>query len=389
MTKTDNEKYVKRGADLFIEYNPEWEDEVNHANERKVGAPYLYSETLIMLAAALRVGMGVQYRQLEGAISKMIGESKTPSFSQLRKRMGKLDVNTDQCGMITVSDRKRSRILAVDASGLKLHNRGEWMRKKWKVKRGFVKLHVMVDTQTMKIVALSVTDESVGDVTEFRSLLGQSMDAIDGAKGGAPDHPKDPSPDAPAVNRDGGAGSRPRGTGYQNRLAAGTPPLTPSPSDRPDNDDGDDGDDPAAADIVYGDAAYGSRDNAAACASAGVVPGILHRINVTARGKGSGDAWGMSVRDQLGGIPEAVRLDLMSQEEKRENQTYWKARIGYNMRWVVEGVFSIFKRMFGEHVMALKWENIIQEIRLKVALYNRWRDESIARELGMGVPHTA
>ena len=378
MTKTDNEKYVKRGADLFIEYNPEWEDEAGHANKGKVGAPYRYSETLIMLAATLRVGMGVRYRQLEGAIGKMIGESKTPSFSQLRKRIGRLDVNTYQGGMITVSDPNHSRILAADATGLKRHNRGEWMGKKWRVKRGFVERHVMVDTQTMKIVALSVTDESVGDVTEFHSLLGQSVDAV-GAKGGADDapcHSKDPGPDAPAGEQDC---APPRHPAYQNRLASGISPLAPPPSDRPD--------DPAAADIVYGDAAYGSRDSVAACARAGVVPGILHRINVTARNKGSGDAWGISVRDQLGGCPEATRPDLLSREEKRENQTYWKAKIGYNMRWVVEGAFSIFKRIFGEHVMSLKWENIIQEIRLKVALYNRWRDESIARELEGGVPH--
>ena len=51
------------------------------------------------------------------------------------------------------------------------------------------------------------------------------------------------------------------------------------------------------------------------------------------------------------------------------------------------GAFSIFKRVFGEHVMSLNWENIIQEIRLKAALYSRWRDESIARELERGVPH--
>ena len=36
MTKTDNEKYVKRGR-TCSEYNPEWEDEVSHANEGKVG----------------------------------------------------------------------------------------------------------------------------------------------------------------------------------------------------------------------------------------------------------------------------------------------------------------------------------------------------------------
>ncbi|MYB30704.1 MAG: transposase [Cenarchaeum sp. SB0663_bin_5] len=57
---------------------------------------------------------------------------------------------------------------------------------------------------------------------------------------------------------------------------------------------------------------------------------------------------------------------------------YWKAKIGYRRRWVVEGVFSIFKRVFGEHAMALKQENIVQEIYLKVALYNKWRDESLS-----------
>ena len=376
MTKTDNEKYVKRGADMFIEYNPEWEGDVRYANKGKVGAPYQYSETLIMLAAALRVGMGVRYRQLEGAIGKMIGESRTPSFSQLRKRMGRLDVSTYQGGMIIVSDPEHSRVLAADATGLKQHNRGEWMGKKWRVKRGFVKLHVMVDTQTMKIVALSVTDESVGDVTEFRPLLGQCMDAAEGGVGDAVHHSKDPGPDVQTGKQDCVPRRHPA---YQNRLASGIPPLASLSSDRPDY--------PAAADIVYGDAAYGSRYNVRACARAGVVPGILHRINVTARNKGSGDAWGVSVRDQLGGSPEATRLDLLSREEKRENQAYWKAKIGYNMRWVAEGAFSIFKRVFGEHVMSLKWESIIQEIRLKVALYNKWRDESIARELERGVAH--
>ena len=54
---------------------------------------------------------------------------------------------------------------------------------------------------------------------------------------------------------------------------------------------------------------------------------------------------------------------------------------------VVEGVFSIFKRVFGEHVLSLRWGSIIQEMRLKVALYNRRRDESIARELERSVQH--
>ena len=34
-----------------------------------------------------------------------------------------------------------------------------------------------------------------------------------------------------------------------------------------------------------------------------------------------------------------MRTSMMSREERRENQTYWKAKIGYNMRWVAEGCF--------------------------------------------------
>ena len=191
MAKTDNEKYVKRGADIFIGYDPGWQDEVGHANEGKVGAPYRYSESLLMLAAAFKVAMGAPYRQLEGMVGKMVGESQTPSFSQLYKRINRLDVDTDQTGVVTVSDRKHSRILAADATGLKRHNRGEWMRAKWKVRRGFVKMHVLVDTETMKILALSVTDDSVGDSTMFSSLLGQHVDAIrkEGGPDGAPPPP--------------------------------------------------------------------------------------------------------------------------------------------------------------------------------------------------------
>ena len=106
------------------------------------------------------------------------------------------------------------------------------------------------------------------------------------------------------------------------------------------------------------------------CARVSVTAGAMRGISVTARGTRPGDARGVCVRDRPGGGPAATSLDLMSREEKRENQTYWKARIGYGFRWLAESVFSAFKRLFGEHLMALKWDNIVQEVRLKVIQYN-------------------
>ena len=88
----------------------------------------------------------------------------------------------------------------------------------------------------------------------------------------------------------------------------------------------------------------------------------------------------------MGGGPTATRPGLVGREEKRENQAYWRARTGYGYRRVVEGVFSMPKRMFGGHLTAPRWENIVQEVRLKVIQYNRWRDESMAREAKSGMP---
>jgi hypothetical protein len=53
--------------------------------------------------------------------------------------------------------------IAVDSTGIKVSNRGEWIRKKWKVKRGFIKVHIAVDTKTKQILAIEVTREDVGD----------------------------------------------------------------------------------------------------------------------------------------------------------------------------------------------------------------------------------
>jgi hypothetical protein len=49
--------------------------------------------------------------------------------------------------------------IAADSSGIKVSNRGEWIRHKWKVKRGFIKVHIAVDTRTKQIIAMEITKE--------------------------------------------------------------------------------------------------------------------------------------------------------------------------------------------------------------------------------------
>ena len=66
-------------------------------------------------------------------------------------------------------------MIAVDSTGIKATNRGEWMLDKWKnkkrMRKGFIKIHVAVDIKTKKIVSMSVTKEDVYDGKMLKELV--------------------------------------------------------------------------------------------------------------------------------------------------------------------------------------------------------------------------
>jgi hypothetical protein len=65
-------------------------------------------------------------------------------------------------------------------------NRGEWMREKWKIHRGWIKVHLAVNVETKEIVGIEVTDETISDGAKFNSLVNQAERNIGGGKiGGA------------------------------------------------------------------------------------------------------------------------------------------------------------------------------------------------------------
>ena len=65
----------------------------------------------------------------------------------------------------------------------------------------------------------------------------------------------------------------------------------------------------------------------------------------------------------------------MSVVKQQANLKRWKRSVSYEHRWMAETVFSSsafssIKRMFGEHVTARKFPNMVKEILLKATLYN-------------------
>jgi len=156
-----NEALVKRGLILLdLEFVADWSRELKAMNEHKEGARYRYPESFVKLLAVVHAYV-LPYRQLEGfmrALSTHVDGLKAPDYTTIWWRVAKMKVD-----VASKVELDKDVTIAVDSSGIKVSNRGEWIRKKWKVKRGFIKIHIAVDTKTKQILAIEVTKEDVGD----------------------------------------------------------------------------------------------------------------------------------------------------------------------------------------------------------------------------------
>jgi hypothetical protein len=128
----------------------------------------VYPEVFVRLLGYVHLLFHLPYRQREGflkALRRYDSRIQVPDYSTIDRRVNRLDVRLDE------EDYGNDLILAVDASGVKVSNRGDWIRHKWKVKRGYLKIHIAVDVKRKKILTLKVTDERVGDGRMLQPLV--------------------------------------------------------------------------------------------------------------------------------------------------------------------------------------------------------------------------
>ena len=231
------------------------------------------------------------YRELEGflrAISVHIKELKeVPDFTTVWWRVSRINVKLDPS-----VHPKEDVVIAVDSTGIKVANRGEWIRRHDKcsssttTRKGFIKIHVAVDTRSKLIVSMKVTKEDVGDGRMLKSLIiGTAINVQANIK------------------------------------------------------------------RVLADGAYDSRDNFQFLHDNDIDPAIKVRKNSSFK------SMGCYTR-------KMVVLQQLNDLDK------WKHSVSYGRRWAAETVFSSMKRTFVEHVISIKWMNIINELLMKAHMYN-------------------
>jgi hypothetical protein len=79
-----------------------------------------------------------------------------------------------QLNLGSVDDNKPVTLI-VDASGLTVSNKGDYIEEKWiRKKKEFIKLHIAVDERSEKIVSFRITKGNVHDTKQFSPLIKES-----------------------------------------------------------------------------------------------------------------------------------------------------------------------------------------------------------------------
>lgn len=171
--KLTNEKYVMRG---YFYFNPSflltWNDEIAKMNAGKIGEPYLYPESMIKFLAVLHCKF--DFRALEGFMRGLSENYKYKfpaiSYTQISRRYNSLEVDFK----ILEEDMKDYLLMGVDGSGEKSTKRGGWMREKWKVKKGWIKVIIM-GCQNKKgkkyVVDIRAGHENLNERTVAREMV--------------------------------------------------------------------------------------------------------------------------------------------------------------------------------------------------------------------------
>jgi len=166
--KEYNEQLVQRGEILLsVESLQGWQEELEEMNLGKNGRPFRYPHSLMLFLGTLRVVFSLPYRQLEGlarGLRELIS-IPAPDYSTLSLRIPKLNLDSD---LGYEPQEGEEVVIAVDGTGIKVTNRGEWMRKK---RKGYIKIHVGIDIRTKQAVSLEVTDEKTHDGEMLEPLV--------------------------------------------------------------------------------------------------------------------------------------------------------------------------------------------------------------------------
>ena len=150
--KVYHDELILQGEFFFdLQFLEKWDDELAKINKGKRGSPYIYPNSLFNWLSPIYSFLSS--RKLEGVLNQLshfIPKLKSCDHSTIIDRLNKLDLVLD-------FDRSKVYRTAVDSTGNKLTNRGEYIVRKWKVRRDWVKVSIVIDRFTKELLDVEVS----------------------------------------------------------------------------------------------------------------------------------------------------------------------------------------------------------------------------------------
>lgn len=158
-----NEKLTKRGTWFFdFSFLTSIKDELKDMNRNKVGRPYDYTKSFIEFESKLQPYF--DYRSIQGiciSLSEKIKGFPINNYSNICRRVNELELNLPEINF------DKPIYVGNDGSGIKVSNRGEWIRQKWQVRRGWIKAVITVDVENKKILDIEVFEKGDSEPDVF------------------------------------------------------------------------------------------------------------------------------------------------------------------------------------------------------------------------------
>ncbi len=311
-----NRSLVRRGEILFsYDFLDTWDSELEAMNKNKMGKPFLFPDSFILAIGYIRYSFQLPYRQTQGIIDatgKNL-DSKSPSYGHICKRINKLNVEIRGAGEGGMGGDKTTDD-DDDYIMISIDSSGAKItnRGQWMDK----KWKVQNRKGYLKIhIAVNIkTKEIIAlEITDEKVHDGRMLKKL--------------------VNQ---------------VLDGSSTTTTTTISDTKSNIK------LIKIKSVSADGAYDYNGNFQYLQEKGITPGIKVRSN--------------SIVSERNNKLRNKEVYLQSKDLLK-----WKKKRKYGHRWIAETAFSTLKRTFGEYVSATRFQNMVQEMMIKVSLYNLFR----------------
>ena len=178
-----NRRLGERGKvfSLFLHEKADLRKELKKVNREKRGRPYKYPNSLVEAGFNMKCLFHFGYRQIEHFMSDIckILKIRIPNFRTLWWR---IDTMEKQHLNFSIPEGQKINV-AVDSTGLKLENDGEYRTTKYGKRKVWAKMHANINIATNEAINIIITQDNVGDSKKFKPLIEPLKEHINSVRG--------------------------------------------------------------------------------------------------------------------------------------------------------------------------------------------------------------